>query len=476
MAQGAAEGIVEGIGSGLDTIASQLRFNQQQRMKSRDEQADDLSEQIKSIANNIAKVGGKDAPEAQPLIEQLHQTVAQHNALYPAHETPALLQRLKTLTGHRPGTPAPTPDPRAGLTAEGAMSAAPVHEAPKNSILQEMNDLRQTLIASGKTPEEAGASATRAIAEKYKTEAAPEEWKALAGDAGKPFKGEDGKVYQNQANEKGATRRVELTGMPAAALTDETKKKPLEPKINAATGGLDSIVDPNTAMVYTASDMSSAPPEVQKIWNDITGAVTVERKRKQDIEDEKARVAEENMNAHFAQQNKVQETALTNLLAAKDYGEARKVVMTADNDYQDALDRMHTMDKNLVDAGKGDQQAMLSLVANHIGMTLGAQKGARITRAAFDEAVQSAPWLAQAASKWSADGYLSGVTLTPEQMHQMVRLAREKVDVLKDHKNRVEDEYHEALNPRPPKAGANSKTGKVDPVDQQILDLLKGVK
>jgi hypothetical protein len=45
----------------------------------------------------------------------------------------------------------------------------------------------------------------------------------------------------------------------------------------------------------------------------------------------------------------------------------------------------------------------------------------------------------------------------------MVRLAREKVDVLKDHKRRVEDEYHDALNPRPnapaaPAAGAKPAT------------------
>ena len=56
---------------------------------------------------------------------------------------------------------------------------------------------------------------------------------------------------------------------------------------------------------------------------------------------------------------------------------------------------MNTMDKNLKDALAGDQQAMLSLVANHIGMTLGAQKGARINQAVWNEAVESAPWLAR---------------------------------------------------------------------------------
>jgi hypothetical protein len=502
---GVGEGIATGIGEGLSDFGNQMRQNRLAQVKTRDKQADDLTEQIKGIADNIAKVGGKDAPEAAPLVQQLKTTIDQHNALFPPHETPMLLQRLKGLMGHKPG--APKPDMRASMNPDTVMAAAPV---PGNSILQEVNNLTSVYIKGGDDPKVAGQKALNAIAAKYKTEntykEAPGEagkpykdpatgkwyqvqydnhgesrpvelpegytpdegWKPLDAEAGKPFKDpKDNKIYQMQVNKAGQTRRAPLEGMTEDALT----KKPLEPKINSATGGLDSIVDPNSNKVYTASDIATAPPEVAKIWNDISGQVSGELKRKKDIEDEKTRIAEENMTKRFDQQNKIQEQGLANLLTAKDYGEAKKVVVNADNDYQNALDRMSTMDRNLIDANKGDQQAMLSLVANHIGMTLGAQKGARITRAAFDEAVNSAPWLDKVGAKWSSDGYLSGVTLSPEQMQQMVRLAREKVDVLKDHKQRVENEYHDALNPRPKgktntaPAGPAAVGGEKDPLN-----------
>jgi len=108
--------------------------------------------------------------------------------------------------------------------------------------------------------------------------------------------------------------------------------------------------------------------------------------------------------------------------------------------YQGAIDRTSTMEENLKNALNGDQQAMLSLVANHIGMTLGMQKGARITRAVWDEAVESAPWLERIAARFDDRGYLTGVTLAPDQMRSMVRLAHEKTQTLKEHLDRLDAE------------------------------------
>lgn len=95
----------------------------------------------------------------------------------------------------------------------------------------------------------------------------------------------------------------------------------------------------------------------------------------------------------------------------------------------DSASRFNIMAQNYDDAIKNhDQQAMLSLLTNHIGMTLGAQKGGRITKDVIHEAIQSRPWLQGLESKVSFDhgGLLSGVTLTPPQMAQMVGLARSK--------------------------------------------------
>jgi hypothetical protein len=93
----------------------------------------------------------------------------------------------------------------------------------------------------------------------------------------------------------------------------------------------------------------------------------------------------------------------------------------------DSAERFNVMAKNYEDAVKNhDQQAMLSLLANHLGMTMGLQKGARMTKDIIAEAQQSRPWLQGLAAKFDKNGYLSGVTLTPEQMRQMVHLGRER--------------------------------------------------
>ena len=93
----------------------------------------------------------------------------------------------------------------------------------------------------------------------------------------------------------------------------------------------------------------------------------------------------------------------------------------------DSAERMNVMTESYEKAVKNhDQQAMLNLLANHLGMTMGLQKGARMTRDIVNEAKQSQPWLQGMESKFDKDGYLSGVTLSPNQMRQMVGLGQER--------------------------------------------------
>jgi hypothetical protein len=106
---------------------------------------------------------------------------------------------------------------------------------------------------------------------------------------------------------------------------------------------------------------------------------------------------------------------------------APKIVTDAFNVVQDSTSRYNIMNQNLKPAMAGDQQAMLSLLTNHIGMTLGLQKGARITQSILEEAQKSAPWLQALSAKVGPDGYLSGVTLTPQQMNSMVDLAKNRL-------------------------------------------------
>lgn len=95
---------------------------------------------------------------------------------------------------------------------------------------------------------------------------------------------------------------------------------------------------------------------------------------------------------------------------------------------QDAEQRLSRMEASYQKALKGDQQAMLALLTDHIGMTLGLQKGARITKDILNEATASMPWLEKIESKFDSRGYLSGVTLGPDQMAQMLDLGYEARD------------------------------------------------
>lgn len=93
----------------------------------------------------------------------------------------------------------------------------------------------------------------------------------------------------------------------------------------------------------------------------------------------------------------------------------------------DSAERMNVMTESYEKAVKDhDQQAMLNLLANHLGMTMGLQKGARMTKDIVTEAKNSQPWLAGMQSKFDKDGYLSGVTLSPNQMRQMVALGQSR--------------------------------------------------
>jgi hypothetical protein len=120
---------------------------------------------------------------------------------------------------------------------------------------------------------------------------------------------------------------------------------------------------------------------------------------------------------------------VTNILSMQK--EDRAVKTEALKFYQPSLDsaeRFNVMADNAEKAlGDHDQQAMLSLLANHLGMTMGLQKGARMTKDIIREAEVSQPWLQGVKAKFDSDGYLSGVNLSPKQIHQMVGLGQSRM-------------------------------------------------
>lgn len=163
---------------------------------------------------------------------------------------------------------------------------------------------------------------------------------------------------------------------------------------------------------------------------------------------------------------------LGRMLAAFNYSIARGDIAPAQREvgrleslYDDASIRMHSMDKNLPEGLNGNQQAMVAILSDHVGMTLGLQKNARITRAYLDEAKASAPWLQTVEARFSPEGYLTGVTLTPEQMKQMTDLAHMKLGVAKDTLDDAQgrlDDTKKAYGVKTPGAKGSSSERKPD--------------
>ena len=128
----------------------------------------------------------------------------------------------------------------------------------------------------------------------------------------------------------------------------------------------------------------------------------------------------------------------------------------------DASWRLSRMEDDYKEALKGNQQSMVSMLANHIGMTLGLQRGARITLAQWQEAEQSLPMLQRIKAKWSKDGYLEGVVLSPQQMEQMLHLGRSQRLLVWD-KARAQLEQMRQLVPDLPEPKDTYQEKKVTP-------------
>ena len=159
---------------------------------------------------------------------------------------------------------------------------------------------------------------------------------------------------------------------------------------------------------------------------------------------------------------------------------ATKDLLESRANYQLGIDRAKTMHRDLEaikkkfkETGEVDQQAMLSILFNHIGMTSGAQKGTRITQTMIDEAQESAPWVSRLLARIGVgnaldDMALRGIVLTQDQMQDMVDLADRKVRILREHA--VDAEKSGTPGPIPPELG-----GQGSDVDD-IIKALKGGK
>jgi len=465
------EGLGTGIGEALHAVAQNLRARENIRLVQRQKQADDLVEQMHAIRDNIAKVG-LDSDQGKQYAQQLKDTIEKHNSLYGAHETPLLMQRVAGLFSHGQKAPqaqtvgAPAPIP--GSQFVGQQTLAPPGPAPRVEHRNFATEMAQAPVSTWQVDKEAAIPFKADGGIVYRAEVNPttqqRRWQPVSGVTPRDIDPESIKVQRasGMTDEEIAEAARIKAGLDAKA----TAPKPLKFEYHPQTGGLTSISDPNSGNTYDASNIDKAPPEIKSRFQAIQAQQEQQNRKKLEEEDRRNREAEDRQQRSFTHALTMQTQAFQNALDRKDYGDAKKVVTDADTEYEAAVDRQRTMDDNLKSAiEKKDQQAMLSLIANHIGMTLGAQKGARINRAVWDEAIASTPWLSKIAAKFDDRGYLSGVTLAPEQMRQMVDLAHEKVAILGEHRDRVRSQYEDVLSLNKP-SGSKEK-GAAPAVDSK---------
>lgn len=134
------------------------------------------------------------------------------------------------------------------------------------------------------------------------------------------------------------------------------------------------------------------------------------------------KLSDEQTSAEFAAQSQAR------AFSHQDTMESTKKMQPAVDTALTADQRLARMEKSYTKGVAGDQQAQLALLADHLGMTFGMQKGAKLNRGLIEEAQQSQPWLAKIGAKFDQNGYLSGVALGPEQMKQMLDLGYDARD------------------------------------------------
>ena len=239
-------------------------------------------------------------------------------------------------------------------------------------------------------------------------------------------------------------------------LKDPTAPKPPKGMKAMDQGGVFfGVEDQDTGKQYLKSQLEAggdAPPEAKQMYKAVQDAAQA----KQDAQDKKDETANEKTLQTFAHQLDMQNRGLIKAMELGNYRDARKELNKADDGFQASIDRSNTMDRAASAAKNGDQQAMFAILSNHIAMTL-QQPGvsARPTKTMYDEAAGSLPWMQGIQKKFDNDGYLTGLTLSPDQIDKMTSLAHEKVQTQKEHIDRLKDEYQEDLNPSPIGNGKN---------------------
>lgn len=450
----------------------------------RELQIQDIESQMDQIRTNM---GGASPDEQTSMTQQYNDLQKQLSGLFQPHEGPQLLKRLGKKLGigqrhpmdEKPPVPPTTGIPQAGIdpilvdyppgSRAGGGTQAPMSETlglPQNLHIQpgmKLDDVHRLLNISPRTQakmdmrsihketdgkyyaygtDAAGKIVRQEVPNYSEQDELDAKWESYS------------KMYAKLHGGKEPTDEEKSTWLAFASGQEKAGAQKPEKALTYKDG---IVTDPNDGKQYMESNIKTAPPAIRAFY---------EANKKYE-EDKEERAAEKTAH-HDVQQLKMVLAGVQASADKGDYRQASKDLNDAKKTHRDAVQRVRTMDDNLKDFEKtGNQQAALSIVANHIGMTLGAQRGARITRAVWEEAINSTTWAGKEAAKWFHedvngdmifDGFKSGVTLTKEQAEQMVHLAHQKEGQMRQAISDVETDNADALGISKRK-GSTSRTG-----------------
>ena len=177
---------------------------------------------------------------------------------------------------------------------------------------------------------------------------------------------------------------------------------------------------------YFAKDVNNpdTPEEVKSFFAALDEGQKAQLAQKET--DRQEQYAEMEKRQRISMQQAMQRTIyqFQNAMAGKQAGIADGLIGKQQQQYYGALDLQQKMQTIMPEALAGNQQAMVAILADHIAMTTH-QPGAamRPTKALFDEAASSQPWMQGVEKHFDSNGVLTGVVLSPEQIQNMVELA-----------------------------------------------------
>ena len=269
--------------------------------------------------------------------------------------------------------------------------------------------------------------------------------------------------FRNIAGPNGEKATIDLNtqeippGWTLAGVTSTTAAglKPI------ASGGVTIGVTAN-GKPYFAKDVNNpdTPEEVKSFFASLD-------------EGQKSKIAqkEKDRQEQYAEMEKRQRISLSaamqrtiaqfqNALATKQAGIADSVVGKQQQQVATDMSLENRMQALMPEALAGNQQAMVGIVANHIAMTTH-QPGAamRPTKALFDEAANSQPWLQSVTKKFDSDGVLVGIVLSPEQIQNMVQLAPMLTAADQSALEQMQSQLGSTMNPTPVQLQPKGKPG-----------------